>query len=184
MKLCNGFGVRLYNEPDGCHPKLFRRFMRSLGLTEDDWETVSTGKNLIEGIAHYKRIHYGLFNGGLAEEIVGAIIFGMERTTPHRHSRVLDGLKKISDRTGHEIDWQFFSEHVGVDDCHNIALLFLEIWFLVNGVDRMIRGATASFDARKGFLDIWQQCPKVPKQVLLLVGARRCILTDAELVKV
>ena len=154
--IADEFGVRLYNEPDvDGHPKLFRRFMRSLGLTEDDWETVSTGKNLIEGIAHYKRIHYGLFNGGLAEEIVGAIIFGMERTTPHRHSRVLDGLKKFSDRTGHEIDWQFFSEHVGVDDYHNNALLFpLQSWFLDPvKVDRMMQGATASFDARKGFLD-------------------------------
>ena len=37
---------------------------------------------------------------------------GMERTTPHRHSRVLDGLKKFSARTGHQVDWQFFSEHV------------------------------------------------------------------------
>lgn len=154
--IADEFGVRLYDEPDvDGHPELFRRFMRSLGLTEDDWETVSTGKNLLEGIAHYKRIHYGLFNAGLAEEMVGAIIFGMERTTPHRHSRVLDGLKKFSARTGHKVDWQFFSEHVGVDDYHNNALLFpLQSWFHDPvKVDRMVQGATASFDARKGFLD-------------------------------
>ena len=80
---------------------------------------------------------------------------GMERTTPHRHSRVLDGLKKFSARTGHQIDWQFFSEHVGIDDYHNNALLYpIEDWFHdAVKVERMIQGATASFDARKGFLD-------------------------------
>lgn len=154
--IADEFGVRLYGEPDvDGHPELFRRFMRSLGLTEDDWEAVSTGKNMIEGIAHYKKVHYGLFNAGLSEEIVGAIIFGMERTTPHRHSRVLEGLKKFSARTGHKIDWQFFSEHVGVDDYHNTALLVpLQSWFHDPvKVERMVQGATASFDARKGFLD-------------------------------
>ena len=75
--IADEFGVRLYGEPDvDGHPELFRRFMRSLGLTESDWEPVSTGKNLLEGVAHYKRVHYGLFRADLVEETVGAIIFG------------------------------------------------------------------------------------------------------------
>ena len=116
--MADEFGVRLWNEPDvDGHPKLFRRFMRSLGLTEEDWERVSTGKNLLPGIDHYRRVHYSMFQGNLPEEIVGAIIFGMERTTPHRHSSVLDGIKTFSERTGHAVDAQFFSEHVAVDDC-------------------------------------------------------------------
>merc|ERR1712093_348963 len=62
---------------------------------------------------------------------------------------------KFSARTGHKIDWQFFSEHVGIDDYHNNALLRpIESWFHdAVKVERMIQGATASFDARKGFLD-------------------------------
>ena len=103
--IADEFGVRLYDEPDvDGHPELFRRFMRSLGLTEEDWEEESSGKNLLEGVAHYKDVHYGLFWSGLAAETVGAVIFGMERTTPHRHSKVLEGLKRFSQRTGHEID--------------------------------------------------------------------------------
>ena len=46
--------------------------MRSLGLTEDDWEAVSSGKNLLEGVRHFKDVHYSLFRGGLSEETVGA----------------------------------------------------------------------------------------------------------------
>merc|ERR1712216_999904 len=84
----------------------------------------------LDGIAHYKRVHFGLFRGDLPEETVGAIIFGMERTTPHRHGKVLEGLKKFSERTGHQVDWQFFSEHCEVDEYHNTALIAaIEPWF-------------------------------------------------------
>lgn len=122
--LADEFGVRLHGEPDvDGHPALFRRFMASLGLTEDDWEAVSTGKNLLPGVDHYRRVHYSMFQGALPEEIVGAIIFGMERTTPHRHSSVLDGLKAFTAATGHTVDAQFFAEHVAVDDYHNTALI-------------------------------------------------------------
>jgi len=154
--LADEFGVRLHGEPDvDGHPALFRRFMLSLGLTEEDWEAVSTGKNLLPGIAHYKKVHYSLFQGGLSEEMVGAIIFGMERTTPHRHSAVLDGLNTFSQQTGHKVDVQFFSEHVAVDDYHNTALIKpLESWFRdPTKVQRMKEGAVRSFDARREFLD-------------------------------
>merc|ERR1711871_61712 len=154
--LADEFGVRLHGEPDvDGHPALFRRFMASLGLTENDWEAVSSGKNLLPGVAHYKKVHYSLFRGGLAEEMVSAIIFGMERTTPHRHSAVLDGLNTFSQRTGHKVDVQFFSEHVAVDDYHNTALLKpLESWFRdPTKVRRMKEGAIRSFDARREFLD-------------------------------
>ena len=147
--------MRLHGEPDvDGHPALFRRFMLSLGLTEEDWEAVSTGKNLLPGIAHYKKVHYSLFQGGLSEEMVGAIIFGMERTTPHRHSAVLDGLNTFSQQTGHKVDVQFFSEHVAVDDYHNTALIKpLESWFRdPTKVQRMKEGAVRSFDARREFL--------------------------------
>jgi hypothetical protein len=154
--LADEFGVRLHGEPDvDGHPALFRRFMASLGLTEKDWEAVSTGKNLLPGVAHYKKVHYSLFQGGLSEEMVGAIIFGMERTTPHRHSAVLDGLNTFSQRTGHKVDVQFFSEHVAVDDYHHISLIKpLESWFRdPTKVRRMKEGAVRSFDARREFLD-------------------------------
>jgi len=154
--IADEFGVRLWDEPDvDGHPELFRRFMRSLGLTEDDWEPVSTGKNCLDGVAHYKRVHYSLFQSGLAEETVGAIIFGMERTTPHRHSSVMEGLRKFTARTGIAVDAQFFEEHVAVDDYHNNALLYpIAEWFRDPvKVDRIVHGATTSFDARREMLD-------------------------------
>jgi pyrroloquinoline quinone (PQQ) biosynthesis protein C len=153
--IADEFGVRLFGEPDvDGHPELFRRFMRSIGLTEDDWERIPTGKNLIPGVAHYKRVHYGMFQT-LPEEIVGAIIFGMERTTPHRHSSMLAGLQKFAARSGIAVDPQFFAEHVAVDDYHNHALIEpLADWFEDPvAVDRMKQGALRSFDARLEFLD-------------------------------
>lgn len=209
--IADEFGVRLHGEPDvDGHPELFRRFMRSLGLSEDDWEedrgggeyrtgttsttstvglgassttttTSTTGasssssqakflhrppkkrrfdseggrKNLLDGVAHYRAVHYGLFRAGLAEETLGAVIFGMERTTPHRHSKVLEGLRKFQARTGHCVDAQFFEEHVGVDEYHNTAMIkAVEPWFRDDvRVRRMAEGAVTSFNARQEFLD-------------------------------
>lgn len=154
--LADEFGVRLHGEPDvDGHPALFRRFMSSLGLTEAEWEPVSTGKNLLEGVRHYKRVHYSMFRGGLAEEMVGAVVFGMERTTPVRHSSVLKGITAFTSRTKHKVDSQFFGEHVAVDEYHNTAIIKpLEHWFRDPVKVRRIReGALRSFDARREFLD-------------------------------
>merc|ERR1712093_684192 len=86
--------------------------------------------------------------------MVGAVIFGMERTTPHRHSKVV-GLDKFSARTGQAVDAAFFREHVEVDPSHNLDLLEQAAGLFTDPkrVVSLGRGAAISFDARAVLLD-------------------------------
>merc|ERR1712232_750662 len=96
-----------------------------------------------------------MFRGDLAEEMLGAVIFGMERTTPHRHSSVQKGIAKFAKRTGVEVDTQFFSEHVAIDEYHNNKLVepIAHVFSDPTRVQRLKQGIIMSFDARKEFLD-------------------------------
>jgi pyrroloquinoline-quinone synthase len=150
--LADEYGIAVHghgNEPS--HPEMFRSFMRSIGLTESEWNK----NHLIEGIEYYRRVHFSLFRGGLTDEAIGAVIFGMERTTPYRHGKVLKGLKIYDERNGTSTDKVFFSAHVMIDPGHNESLIDVaEEWFTrPQKVERLKLGARISFDARKIFLD-------------------------------
>ncbi len=133
------------------HPEQFRRFMKSLGIKEEEWKNVET----IEGIKHFKNVHFDMFHSGLREEMIGAIIFGLENTTPYRHKKVATGLEKFSKRHGIKIDASFFLEHVDLDPVHSNSLLAaIESWLQDSmKVKKIISGMTKSFDAREVFLD-------------------------------
>ena len=134
------------------HPELFRKFMFSIGLTEKDW--VISHPSI--GINYFKDVHYALFRGGLVDETLGAITFGCEKTTPHRHSKVVTGLKKFVQSTGVQVDYTFFSEHEEIDPHHSGGMIRAISKLSENNVvslERMSMGARISFDARKIFLD-------------------------------
>eukprot|EP01083_Nonionella_stella_P072608 195831_1 len=159
--IADEYGISLYGESlcKKGHPQLFRDFMISLNLTETEWGTHwKNNKYLIEGIEHYKQVHYGLFKGDLKYEMIGAVIFGMEKTTPHRHSKIVHGIRVYERKHGlvkNSINTDFFSGHVEIDPFHNLNLIQpIKEWFNdINIVNRMKRGSRLSFDARKEFLD-------------------------------
>lgn len=139
------------------HPELFRRFMRSLSLEEKDWQR--SAKPFI-GIREFRDRHFKLFQEEKYPETMGAVVFGFESTTPYRHARVVEGLQKFTERTGHNVDATFFSEHVTIDPHHSGSLLLPLKGMLQeeDNVQKVIRGAAVSFDARKACLDSLARC--------------------------
>merc|ERR1712039_53858 len=119
--------------------------MRSLGLSEKDW---LDNNPILPGVEAYREAHYALFrDDDCGIEMMGAVIFGMERTTPYRHQKVVEGLKKFSARTGLVVNDEFFAMHVEVDDGHNWSLITaVQHWFRsVEKVRLMRLGARLSF---------------------------------------
>jgi pyrroloquinoline-quinone synthase len=148
--LADEYGVPLAGRPAAeSHPEMFRRFMRSLGLTETDWE----GDEPIEGIRRFQEVHFALFRGGLVSETIGAVVFGMESSTPYRHGMVLRGLDAFGRRTGRVVDAVFFESHVTGDETHSEELIEVAGPFVEADPDGVMRGARLSFDARRLFLD-------------------------------
>jgi pyrroloquinoline quinone (PQQ) biosynthesis protein C len=133
------------------HPELYRRFMRSIDVDPDDWEAVRP----IAGIEHFNTVHFDMFRNGEEIEIAGAVIFGMESTTPYRHTKVDEGLRQFSRNAKRAVDGLFFSRHVEVDPRHGQSLLN-SVHFWLNEPDavrRLIDGTVRSLDAREVFLD-------------------------------
>lgn len=148
------FGIAAHepSEPAASHPELFRQFMRSIGLTENEWE----GNRPIRGIKHFRDVHYALFRGELVDETLGAITFGCERTTPFRHGKVVSGVRKFMQSQSIPVNVTFFSAHQEIDPHHSGSLIAAMSRLSKNGslsIERVIAGARMSFDARKVFLD-------------------------------
>jgi pyrroloquinoline-quinone synthase len=133
------------------HPELYRRFMRSVGVQPEDWESVAP----IAGIEHFRQVHYTMFQNGEQLPMLGAVMFGMESSTPFRHHRVTTGLEVFAAENNMNIDHTFFSRHVEVDPRHGQSLLMTVRTWLDSpvSVELLREGAIRSFDARKVFLD-------------------------------
>jgi pyrroloquinoline-quinone synthase len=148
--LADEYGIPLAGQPpQDSHPEMFRRFMRSMGLDETVWDAYEP----IEGIKRFQQIHFAMFRGGLVSEMLGAVVFGMESTTPYRHGMVLKGVGKYCERTGETFDTTYFEAHVTGDEEHTVELLEAAEPFIEADPEGIMRGARLSFDARKLFLD-------------------------------
>ena len=133
------------------HPHLYRQFMRSLGITEAAWTEAPTS----DGARYMRDTHFALFRNDLEVEMLGAVIFGMEATTPYRHAKVATGLSIIAGREDLNIDDTFFSRHVEIDPRHGQSLILpIHDWLIETDlVAGLTRGALISFEARCAFLD-------------------------------
>ena len=148
--LADEYGVHLAGHPAAdSHPEMFRKFMRSLELTEDDW----SGGTPIPGVRYFFEAHFAMFRGGLVSESIGAVAFGMETTTPYRHGKVLEGLAHYESGSGASLDTTFFSSHVDIDEHHSTLLYDAAMPAILQDVKGIVRGARYSFDAREVFLD-------------------------------
>jgi pyrroloquinoline quinone (PQQ) biosynthesis protein C len=133
------------------HPDLYRHFMQSIGIDPADWDSVPP----INGIVHYKTTLFEMFRNDEEVAITGAVIFGMESTTPYRHERVSIGLQIFGRDHGIDVDHFFFSRHVEDDPRHGQSLLMpIRSWLDDRDrVEGLTAGALRAFDARKVFLD-------------------------------
>ena len=133
------------------HPELYRLFMQSISVDPSESRTVPA----IEGIEHFRSVHFAMFQGGEEVETIGAVVFGMESSTPYRHERVATGLDRFGADHGMAIDHTFFSRHVEVDPRHGQGILMTIRHWLDDSekVELLRQGAFRSFDARKVFLD-------------------------------
>lgn len=148
--LADEYGVHLANRPAAdSHPEMFRKFMLSLGLRPNDW----SNNRPIDGIQHFFDLHFALFRAQLVSESLGAVAFGMETSTPYRHSKVLEGLSEFELRTGTILDKTFFSSHVDIDEHHSNILYQTSMPFFMADPQGIARGARYSFDARAVLLD-------------------------------
>jgi pyrroloquinoline-quinone synthase len=148
--LADEYGIPLAERPVAdSHPEMFRKFMYSLGLTAADWDNAQP----ITGIRRFHEIHFALFRGGLVSETLGAVVFGMESSTPYRHSMVIDGINRFCKHSGIVVDAAFFETHVSGDEEHGAALMSSALPFIEADPDGVMRGVHLSFDARKVFLD-------------------------------
>lgn len=148
--LADEYGVHVAGQsPNFSHPEMFRRFMRSIGLTETEWDNYETPR----GVRRFQEIHFALFRGGLVPETFGAVIFGMESSTLYRYRKVMEGLRKFEARTYLRIDSEFFAQHVVGDEIHSEELISAASTIIEDDFDGVVRGAHLSFDARKLLLD-------------------------------
>lgn len=149
--LADEYGLASPNGGADGHPEMFRRFMRSLGLSESDWQH----DRPIDGLQRFQAIHFALFRGGLVPETIGAVVFGMESTTPYRHAKVLEGIERFRRNTQsqRDIDATFFRTHVTGDESHSKQLLEAAMPFIESDPGGVQRGARLSYDAREIFLD-------------------------------
>lgn len=131
------------------HPKLFRRFMVSVGLNEPDWVPYEP----LVGFERFKDIHFALFRGNLVPESIGAFIFGMELTTPYRHGKVLTGIQNSGLLAKLPVDASFFDRHVNTDLDHGAELVEAAAPIILADPEGVERGAKISFDARALLLD-------------------------------
>lgn len=148
--LADEYGVHLAGQAaTDSHPEMFRRFMRSLGLEESDW----ADRESIEGLRRFQAIHFAMFQGDLVPETLGAVVFGMESSTPFRHGMVLQGLENFQQHSALAVDAGFFECHVVGDEGHSAELIDAALPFIEADPEGVMRGARLSFDARKLFLD-------------------------------
>ena len=133
------------------HPDLYRQFMASIGVSQDEWDSREAIQTAIEN----RKKNFALFQSGLEKEMMGAVIFGMESTTPYRHAKVTTGLKKVESDQRVVIDTTFFSRHVEDDPRHGQSIVFaIREWLCdTESILSLIEGARVSFDARRDFLD-------------------------------
>jgi len=131
------------------HPGLYRSFLRSLGVLE------ATVKEcpVLPGYLYYRDFHLALLASPRTVESIGAVVFGMESTTPYRHTRVARGIELLSQKYGSRVDSRFFDEHSALDDHHSLELAQASVSSVAEQHDAVIRGAVLSLDARKVFLD-------------------------------
>ena len=135
--------------PDETHPALYRRFLRALGITEDEWEGPSTLPEIELYVSRHRELtRHPDFRLGL-----GAMGPASEWPVPPIYVRLSEGLKKATGLPPEALE--IFTSHVTMDVTHARIMMDAIAPYAGSeeGQEKVREGALASLDARCVMLD-------------------------------
>jgi pyrroloquinoline-quinone synthase len=135
--------------PEETHPALYRRFLGSLGISEDEWEAPRT----LPEIELYVETHYALCRHPDVRLGLGALGPASEWPVPPIYVRLSEGLKKSAGLPDEALE--IFTSHVTMDVEHaRIMMDAVAPYAEDEEGQRVVReGAMRSLDARSVMLD-------------------------------
>src|ERR687890_2519862 len=135
--------------PEETHPALYRRFLRALGISEEEWEASRT----LPEIELYIETHYALCRHPDIRLGLGALGPASEWPVPPIYVRLAEGLKRSAGLPDEALE--IFTSHVTMDVEH--ARIMMEAVTPYAGGEegqrRVREGAMRSLDARTVMLD-------------------------------
>jgi pyrroloquinoline-quinone synthase len=135
--------------PEETHPALYRRFLKALSITEDEWEAPRT----LPEIELYIETHYALCRHPDIRLGLGALGPASEWPVPPIYVRLTEGLKRSAGLPDGALE--IFTSHVTMDVTH--ARIMMEALAPYAGDEegqrRVREGAMRSLDARSVMLD-------------------------------
>jgi len=145
------------------HPALYRRFLRALGITEEEWEAPRT----LPEIDLYIDAHYALCRHPDVRLGLGALGPASEWPVPPIYVRLTEGLKRSAGLPDEALE--IFTSHVTMDVEHARIMMEAVVPYAEdeNGQSMVWEGAMRSLDARSVMLDgLYKAVFKEPVPVL------------------
>jgi pyrroloquinoline-quinone synthase len=149
--------------PEETHPALYRRFLRALGVTEEEWE----GPRTLPEIDLYIDAHYALCRHPDVRLGLGALGPASEWPVPPIYVRLTEGLKRSAGLPEEALE--IFTSHVTMDVEHARIMMQAVVPYAEdeNGQSMVWEGAMRSLDARSVMLDgLYKAVFKEPVPVL------------------
>ncbi len=135
--------------PEETHPALYRRFLRALGVNEEEWEAPRT----LPEIELYIENHYALCRHPDIRLGLGALGPASEWPVPPIYVRLAEGLKKSAGLPEEALE--IFTSHVTMDVEHARIMMNAVAPYAEDeeGQGRVREGAVRSLEARSVMLD-------------------------------
>jgi pyrroloquinoline-quinone synthase len=135
--------------PEETHPALYRRFLRALGIGEEEWEAPRT----LPEIELYIDAHYALCRHPDVRLGLGALGPASEWPVPPIYVRLTEGLKKSAGLPDEALE--IFTSHIVMDVEHAHIMMEAVAPYAggEEGQRRVREGAMRSLDARSVMLD-------------------------------
>jgi pyrroloquinoline quinone (PQQ) biosynthesis protein C len=145
---------------DLTHPALFRRFLRSLGVSP---EVVAAAEPLPE-TSHFVREFEAVCRNGHWLEAMGALGPGTESVVPRIYGAILAGIRRSGEVA--PSDYVFWTIHVHCDEGHgeNILLAIEAYLDRVENQQLVRRGVMRILNARKAWFDALERMVFRPRR--------------------
>ena len=135
--------------PGETHPALYRRFLKALGITEEEWEAPTT----LPEIQLYISAHRELTGDPDVRLGLGTLGPASEWPVPPIYVRLVEGLKKATDLPDETLE--IFTSHVTMDVTHARIMMEAVVPYAEDeeGQKKVREGAMRSLDARSVMFD-------------------------------
>lgn len=135
--------------PEETHPALYRRFLRALGISEEEWKAPRT----LPEIELYIETHYALCRNPDVRLGLGALGPASEWPVPPIYVRLSEGLKRAAGLP--DVALEIFTSHVTMDVEHARIMMDAVAPYAEDeeGQRKVREGAMRSLDARSVMLD-------------------------------